>query len=64
MEYQFDCYVVRVTNQPDYAPPQSAVAVYLGETYIEGFTVAHGTPTYTVISLILALIATLPVCPS
>lgn len=61
--YTFDCYVVRLEDQPDYDPPQSSVQIYLGETQVEAFTIAHNTPIYTVLAMILAAISALPACP-
>lgn len=60
--YNIDCYVVKVEDQPDYAPPQSSVQIFLGANQVEAFTIGHDTPVWQVLALIFAALANLPPC--
>lgn len=63
MEYKFDCYVVRVVEQPTYDPPRYSVQVLLNGVIVTDVPVDQGSGTGQILALILGILAALPPCP-
>lgn len=65
----FNCYVIRITEHPEFTPKQYWISVYLGDPDNGGTEVVspvtfedNGTP-FAVVARLAPILASLPPCP-